>query len=405
MFPEKYLHQFWLESSKGLSGLKSTTGKSLSVIEPGTYNHDQGPDFLMAKITIDGQLWVGNIELHHKTSDWFRHNHQTDKNYCNVILHVVWSNDLENFDASVVLSLAENNQIIGELPQHGLFFSDLEGNTRLPMQSATSINKSLEEWGFKRLERKARLFLDDLWLHEGDQEKTCWTWLAKAFGSRVNGSTFQAISTSFPFYLLKLHRMDLPGLESLLLGQAGFLQGGGGDQYQNALLVRYHEFQQKFSIKPVPYPLLLLRMRPVNFPTIRLVQLSACVHNGLLNTDWITSFRRHKDIEELSAIQVSEYWKRHYLFGRTSSVVGKNLGRQMAISIVLNVVIPFLYAKGLKTDNQALKIQAEILLREMLPENNSIVRCWKNKGVVIKNAFQSQAILEFDRFGKNYKEI
>jgi hypothetical protein len=237
-------------------------------------------------------------------------------------------------------------------------------------------------------------------MYGGDQEKTCWTWLAKAFGSRVNSMTFHAISTSFPFHLLKLHRLDQSALESLLLGQAGLLQGGGEDYYQNTLFMLYREFQQKYGIKPVPYPLLLLRMRPVNFPTIRLVQLSACVNNGLLNTDWISSFRKNEDLEPLSAIQVSSYWKKHYLFGKVSAVVGKNLGRQMASSIVLNVVIPFLYAKGLHTKNQTLKMQAEILLREMLPENNAIVRYWKNKGISVKNSFESQAILEFDRYGK-----
>ncbi|MEN9950805.1 MAG: hypothetical protein RLY85_1557 [Bacteroidota bacterium] len=404
MFPEKYLHQFWLENSKGLSGLKSTNGKSLSVIEPGMYNRDQGPDFLMARILIDGQLWVGNIELHHKTSDWFRHNHQMDRNYNNVILHVVWKNDLESFEASPVLSLEENNQIIGSLPEIGPVQFGFEGDTPSTLHAVASIGLSLDEWGFKRLERRASLFLDDLWMHEGDQEKTCWTWLAKAFGSRVNSMTFQAISTSFPFYLLKLYRHDISSLESLLLGQAGLLQGGGEDHYQKGLFQQYRLFQQKYGIKPVPYPLLLLRMRPVNFPTIRLVQLSACVHNGFLDLDWISSFNQRSDLNGLSAVEVSSYWKRHYLFGKASAFVGKNLGKQMATSILLNVFIPFLYAKGLQTQNPAFKMQAEKILREMMPENNSVVRHWKNKGVSIKNGFQSQAILEFDRFGKHPKE-
>jgi hypothetical protein len=404
MFAEKYLHQFWLENSKGLSGLKSTNGKSISIIEPGTYNRDQGPDFLMAKILIDGQIWVGSIELHHKTSDWFRHKHQMDRNYKNVILHVVWKNDLESFDSSLVMSLEENKQIIGSLPENGLVQSDFDGDIPSPSKAIAIIRHSLEEWGFKRLERRANLFLDDLWMHEGDQEKTCWIWLAKAFGSKVNSMAFQAISTSFPFYLLKLYRHDLSALESLLLGQAGLLQGGGEDLYQNGLFQKYREFQQKYGIKPVPYPLLLLRMRPVNFPTIRLVQLSACVYNGFLDADWISSFSKSSDLYELSAVEVSSYWKRHYLFGKASAVVGKNLGKQMANSILLNVIIPFLYAKGVHTQNPVFKMQAQKILCEMLPENNAVVRYWKNKGVSIQNGFQSQAILEFDRFGKHPKE-
>ena len=145
-------------------------------------------------------------------------------------------------------------------------------------------------------------------------------------------------------------------------------------------------------------------MRPVNFPTIRLVQLSACVYNGFLDADWISSFSKSSDLYELSAVEVSSYWKRHYLFGKASAVVGKNLGKQMANSILLNVIIPFLYAKGVHTQNPVFKMQAQKILCEMLPENNAVVRYWKNKGVSIQNGFQSQAILEFDRFGKHPKE-
>lgn len=401
MISEKLLHRFWVDSILKVGTLTTFCGQSIEIVDTGQYNLDQGPDFLFASIKLDGQTWVGNVEVHIKTSDWFRHKHQYDRNYANTILHVVWKHDMQAFELCPILILSNNKTALS-------IIDSLKKETELSVKHevfkpgmSDAFQIDLDFWGKKRLERKAALLIRDVEFYEFDWEKAVWGWLAKTFGTRVNGMAFYEMAHAIPFWLIKMNSYDKFALEALFLGQLGFLNNDLNDKYLRQLYDIYQEFCQKYNLRPLCFSVYNLRMRPNNFPAIRLSQLAAFISGGYFDLQGILHVKDITAFNQYAKIHTSPYWESHFNFKRETNKSLRNIGNQMTIAIVVNVFVPYLYAYGIIEKNADFMTLAEKLLNESKPEDNKIIRYWFSRGIQVKNAFQSQAVLEFNQFGKS----
>jgi hypothetical protein len=397
MVTEKQLHSLWMRSIHLVNGLKTTCGKTIKILHPGYYNRDQGQDFKMVKLELDGQVWMGNVEIHIKTSDWYRHNHQNDSNYCNTILHVVWLHDTEMFTLSPVLALSDYDFLHTQLKVDKDFSFYQLSKPDINGAIIEKFNQEKNDWGLKRLKRRAEQLITELELNIGDWEQTIWMLLAKTFGSRVNGLAFSSMATSFPFWILKINQYNRLSLEALFMGQLGLLLKDPVDNYLIDLNLVYFQFQKKYHLKPIIYPVYLLRMRPNNFPTIRLSQLAAYLSAGHFNLNLILQAKTISCFNNLSTIETSDYWKTHLMPEKNCSPFKGVIGKQMTVSVIINVYLTYLFAVGLITKQDKLLEKALNLLHQIPPEDNAITRNWIEEGGKIVNAFESQALLEFQQ--------
>ncbi|MGB3008611.1 MAG: DUF2851 family protein [Chitinophagaceae bacterium] len=276
---ERLLHFIWQFQYFNKNDLVSTAGETVQVIFPGQYNTNQGPDFSDGKIKISKTTWAGTIELHLKTSDWIKHNHQSDKNYNNVVLHVVWEDDGTK-DAIPVLELRDRVSKI--LLQR--YEELMKASSYIPCEKGIGAIRDITWKSWKdrllaeRLQRKTLAVEKFLSVNNFHWEETFWWMLARNFGIKVNADSFEAIARSIPINVLAKQKHQIHQLEALLLGQAGLLEENFKDDYPELLKREYKFLQTKYQLKPVSIPLHFLRMRPGNFPTIRLAQLAMLVH-------------------------------------------------------------------------------------------------------------------------------
>ena len=272
---ERLLQFIWQFQYFNKGELQSTAGEKIQIIFPGQYNTNQGPDFTEAKLTINKTIWAGNVELHLKTSDWEKHNHQADKNYKNVVLHVVWENDAQS-NSIPVLEL--NNRVSGLLLQRYEELMDAQGF--IPCEKTISSVKPIVMQSWKerllaeRLTRKAAVVQTYLDQNNHHWEETFWWMLARNFGAKINVDSFEEIARSISIKILAKHKTQIHQLEALLLGQAGLLDDDFQEDYPVMLKKEYDFYKAKYKLKPSSLKPFFLRMRPGNFPTIRLAQPS-----------------------------------------------------------------------------------------------------------------------------------
>lgn len=393
---ERLLHFIWQMQYYNSNQLLTVSGEPLKVLSAGTYNLNQGPDFQQARVRIRQTTWAGNIELHLRTSDWYRHNHQQDPNYNNVILHVVWQHDAEQNGVPV---LELENRVPKLLLQR--FENLMQVTGFIPCEQLIGQASNLV-WGSwkdrllaERLERKASLVLSFMNENNNSWEETCWWMLARNFGSTVNMTAFEKMARSIPLNLLYRHRHQLIQLEALLMGQAGLLnQSVDGDDYYLLLQKEYHFLRNKYGLTGISHPVYFLRMRPGNFPTVRLAQLAALInHSGqlfsrILSTEDLNSARENFEVI------ANDYWHYHYRFGEKTAYREKKLGSVMTDSILINTMTPMLFAYGLYHRDEKCRIRAIKWLESISPENNCITQGFNRLGIAHDSAFDSQALME-----------
>jgi hypothetical protein len=392
---ERLLQYIWQFQYFSKSDLQTSGGEKVQVILPGQHNTNQGPDFSDAKIKIGKTIWAGTIELHLKTTDWHKHKHQLDKNYSNVILHVVWEDDATKSDIPVVELKGRVSKILlqryEELMNNGSFIP-CEHN----IKSAREI--TWKSWKDRllaeRLLRKAANV--ELLLQQNNYhwEETFWWLMARNFGIKVNAEAFEAVARSIPLTILAKQKHQLHQLEALLLGQAGQLEGKPKDDYAILLQKEYKYQQSKHGLKPVSIPLHFLRMRPGNFPTIRLAQLAMLVHQSAHLFSKIKEAGSVKEIKGWFDVTANDYWHYHYRFDEASPFKKKKLGETMIDNIIINTVAPVLFAYGNYHDEQKYKDKALQWLEGTAAEANSITKGFQRFGIANKNAFDSQALIE-----------
>lgn len=392
---ERLLQFIWQFQYFNNSELTTTAGEFIQIIFPGQYNTNQGPDFADAKIRIGKATWAGTVELHIKTSDWTKHNHQQDKNYNNVILHVVWEDD----KAGNNLPVLELKGRVSKILLHR-YEELMNADAFIPCEkNIHSVRKIVwKSWKDRilaeRLLRKAAIVDNYLQQNKYHWEETFWWLLAKNFGIKVNSEAFEAIARSVPVNILAKHKNQVHQLEALLLGQAGLLEEKFTGDYPLMLQKEYRFLQNKYRLKPISMPLHFLRMRPVNFPTIRLAQLTMLVHQSVHLFSKVKEVHSIKEIKQWFDVTANDYWHYHYRFDEQSAFKKKKLGNAMIDNIIINTIAPVLFAYGSYHKEQAYKDKALQWLESIAAEANSITKGFQRMGVDIKSAFDSQALIE-----------
>ncbi|MGC9374744.1 MAG: DUF2851 family protein [Bacteroidales bacterium] len=396
---EEFLHYLWKYTLFNTSNLRTQTNEKVEVINPGLHNMDAGPDFFNAKIKIGETTWAGNVEIHLKSSDWYHHQHHTDKAYDNVILQVV-----HQYDKDVYLS---NNSLV---PTMEIQFDEILLKNYEKLIDSESwiacekdlhtvdnflIQKWLEALMIDRLEDKVLRIKQELKQTQNNWEETFYRHLARNFGFKLNAEPFGLLARSLPLKVLAKHKNNLMQIEALILGQAGFLNEETGDDYYLKLKHEYQFLTRKFQLKPIAKHLWkFLRSRPGNFPTVRLAQFAALIFQSKSLFSKIVNEQDVRNIKHILKAKPSEYWETHYHFNKKSIKKTKTLGQSAIQILIINTVVPFLFVYGKHTGKEEFCDRALRLLSQIKPENNSIISNWKRLGLKPENAFESQALIQ-----------
>ena len=390
---ELLFQQLWAKYGLSLKELRTTEGEQVLIFNTGTLNTDQGADFKNAHIKIGNAEWYGNVELHLRTSDWFRHGHDTDREYRNVILHVVWKHDLLNFNSCPVLELGKYLNDLSELKfdevsQTGLACAELG-------KRSIAIHKSwVHKWLMTRMQSKVNHFLKLVELSKGDIEQVAWMSLARCFGYKINADCFEELARSLPIKVLRYHTGDLLSIEALLLGQSGLLPENPKDDHIKSLSEHYQHLKWKYDLFPIHLSPAFLRMRPSNFPTIRLAQLASLVSSHHNIIDKLLSFRTLEELHAYFTIEVSPYWIDHYLPDKASCSMPKKIGLGLINTIIINMIIPIQMLMKIRKGKKGSSIEELSILELLPPDQCRLLYEFKHAGIKAENAFQSQALLE-----------
>lgn len=397
---EDFLHYLWKYKKFNVSNLKTANNQQVIIHNVGEHNKNSGPDFFNAKLEIDNQLWAGNVEIHIKSSDWFIHNHEKDRAYDNVILHVVWEHDIEVFrkDNTEIPTLELKSYVQSKSIEN---FQQLFNKKRkwincendFQLIDDFTLHNWLERLYFERLEKKFDDINGLLEASKNDWEAVLFKMLCKNFGLKVNGNAFFSLSDSFDFSIIrKLHKPI--SLEALFFGQANLLGQDLEVTYYSDLKEEYQFLKQKFKLfnKGV-LPIQFFRLRPPNFPTIRLSQLAMLYSTKQNLFSDIISVNKIEEIYRIFEVSTSRFWETHYTFSKTSKTSKKKLSKAFIDLLIINTVVPlkFSYAKyqGKSIDNELIAIIGGVAL-----EKNNIIKGFSNLKPIFKSAFQSQALLE-----------
>lgn len=400
---ERLLQFIWQMQYFNKSALHTASGDQLSILYPGQYNTNQGPDFLEARISIANTKWAGNIELHVKASDWKLHKHTADQNYSNIILHVVWIHDEDIYDekGKPVPALALNDKVPKILLQR---YEELMYNHKI-ITCESNLHTVPEiiwdSWKTRltaeRLEKRGLMIGRYLAETNAHWEEVFWWLIARNFGTPVNSNAFEAVARSVSINILAKHKEQIQQIESFLLGQAGLLNSDFTDAYPIMLKKEYRFYKKKYNFAPVYEPVHFLRMRPGNFPTIRLAQLAMLIHHSTHLFSQVKSAASVSDVVKLLQVTANDYWHYRYRFDEASACKEKKLGKQMIHSILINTIIPIVFAYGHIHKEQAYKNKAVSWLEDIAAENNNITREWQQLGIRNANASDSQALIELTR--------
>lgn len=399
---EDFLHYLWKFKKFDFTKAFTTAGERVVLIDPGIHNHNSGPDFFNAKLKIGDQLWAGNVEIHLRASDWYFHRHESDKNYDNVILHVVWEDDIEVYrkNNSVIPSLALHNITNRELINT---YRELLGAGGKWINCETDFagfdDFKMEHWleriYFERLERKSSLIRDLLQNSGNNWEAVLFQMMAKNFGLNVNGESFLSLAQSFEFSVLQKCAADPFQLEALFFGQLGMLTGKPAGDYHQKLKSEYNYLKHKFKLDQTSViPAKFFRLRPDNFPSIRLSQLASLYsHNPNLFSNLIKA-ENPEIIYEILSVEPSLFWQTHYSFKKEHSKKSKSLSKTFADLLIINTIVPvkFSYSRAMGKDpeNEILE-----MLQQVKAEKNSMVEKFNHLRInTAKNALQSQALIE-----------
>ncbi len=392
---EDFIYYLWENRLLSID-LKTTDDEEITILSVGTRNHDSGADYNNARIKIGGTLWAGQIEIHVRTSDWFRHRHQLDDNYNNVILHVVYENDtdmlriptLEIKDKFDVSLFHNYNNFVNS--KNWIPCGELIGGVQ-----RLTIVSWLDRMLVEHLEHECKDLDLRLMANNNDWEQTFYQRLMRYFGLKVNNDSFEYLSRILPLNLLLKHRDNEIYVESMMFGSAGFLLKDFDDEYPSLLKREFNVLRAKFGLKIMPYSnWKFLRLRPSNFPTIRIAQLAKIIEKNGSMFSRIRDSENVEDVIELFDVEINPYWDDHFQFDKVSSInMKKTLGRTAVDSIMINAVIPMLFYYGYYHSAESYKEKAMKYLEQIQPENNILIRQFANSGIKLDNAFQTQGAL------------
>ena len=406
---EKLLHYVWKHKLFPPEGLATTDGRRVEVLDPGLHNSNAGPDFFNAKVRIGGMLWVGNVEIHERSRDWYAHHHETDAAYDNVVLHVASAVDCE----VTTHSGTPVPQVQLQVPDVVLrnYQALLQTDHYPPCRAVAAAlpGITLHSWlsalQAERLAAKAEAIMQRVAVANGSWEDACFATLARNCGFGVNADTFELWARSIPLMSVAHHRDDVFQAEAVFMGQAGLLQpdciaprhraAALADEYYQRLCREYAYLAHKFALTPIDGHLWrFLRLRPQNFPHIRIAQLATLYCSRRASLSRLTDCRTIAQAREALCTAVTPYWRTHYGFGVESAESEKHLSAASVDIIIINTVVPMLYAYGRHKGDEELCLRAMNFLESLRPEANNIVRMWRECGIKAQNAADSQALIQ-----------
>lgn len=399
---EAFLQYIWQHQL--LDGeLHTTDGVPIKIERPGTINHDAGPDFFDAHIRIGETLWVGNVEVHIKASDWNLHRHGTNHAYDNVVLHVVFENDtaitlqdchhLATLDISKNIpdSIWMNYEALLQPPQP----MAIPCMDHLRDISPIFVNTALERLTLERLERKCGMTRQLLQESHGNWEQCCYWLLAHYFGGKINSFPFELLAKSTSMTLLAKWRDKPQRIEALLMGQAGLLDGFFEDEYPRRLQSDYESLRRAANLTPLASHLWkFFRLRPYGYPTVRISQFAQLICHSHNLFSRLLETPSAKELQQLFDVKASEYWDNHFVFDQMSPGKEKRLGLSFVNTVLINAWVPLLFEYGNQHGEQKYKDQAVSILEQLPPENNNILRQWKTAGITADSAARSQALIQ-----------
>ena len=409
---ELLLHYCWKHKMWPLQGLETTDGRVVEVLDPGLHNHNAGPDFFNAKVKIGGTLWVGNVEIHDKSGDWYLHGHDKDAHYNNVVLHVVEMADREvqtqegNFVPQMVLKVPDN---VRENYEELLRTDAYPPCYRIiPKLTPLLVHSWMAALQTERLEQKTVAIAERAQKAGGSWEDAYFITLARNYGFGINGDAFEEWARHIPLQAVGKHRDDLFQIEAIFLGQAGLLELSTiPDSYQKDALNEgyfaklrneYQYLAHKFSLQPMDVNLWrFFRLRPQNFPHIRISQLANLYFSRKAGLSDLLECRDVVSFAEMLRTQVTPYWETHYTFGSESVHNAKHLSPFSINLLLINTCIPMMFAYGRHAMREELCDRAFDFLEQLKAENNHIIRMWKEVGLDVKSAGDSQALIQLKR--------
>jgi len=401
MISEKLLHYIWKNQWFAKEHLETVHQQSISILNQGFLHQDAGPDFKQAIIKIDDVTWAGNVEIHIHSSDWYKHRHQNDMKYNSVILHVVYEHDQDVFIAqdtpvpTLELRTLLSSQLLLRYNQLVHTLHPLPCEAYIEKIHSLTMQSFFTRLSFDRLIRRQVQVFETLHIFSGDWEQLLFYVLCQSFGFKTNAPAFEMLGKTLPYKILKKHADSHLQIAALIFGQAGMLEEELEDDYYQSLQNEYLYLRSKYKLIPIDAKCWnLLRLRPHNFPCIRLAQLGEIIFN---HRDLFAKITIPKNLDYFQNIFInkpSDYWNTHYYFGKTSRASEKTMGEKSFYSLIINALIPFLYSYGTFTGNEKLQ-EYSMRLLELLPfEENHITKKYQHLEFCSKNASDSQALLE-----------
>ena len=409
---EQLLHYVWKHKLWPLRELETTDHRIVEVIDPGLHNRNAGPDFFNAKVKIGETLWVGNVEIHTKSSDWYLHGHNHDARYNNVVLHVVEQADREvqtdegrylpQLCLEVPPTVAEHYRELLATDHYPPCYKIIPSLTRLTVHAWMAALQT------ERLEQKTEAIKQRVQQADGSWEDAYFVTLARNYGFGINGDAFEQWARNIPLHAVGKHRDDLFQVEAIFMGQAGLLQlESVPERYQTEALNEgyfarlrneYQYLAHKFTLSPTDHTLWrFLRLRPQNFPHVRIAQLANLYHEGRAGLSALLECETVDDLRRLLQTQATPYWQTHYTFGSESPRNRKQLSKASADLLIINTAVPMLFAVGRHRQKEEYCDRAFDLLDQLKAETNHIIRLWQECGLDVSNAGDSQALIQLKK--------
>jgi len=399
---EAFLHYLWKFKLFNQLDIKTTEGEPLKVIHPGQHNTDAGPDFFNARLKIGTTQWAGNVEIHLESSDWHRHDHQHDKAYDNIILHVVYEDD-EPVTGTNSLPIP-TLELKGKFNKSSWknYESLIESDQWIPCEKkiqdvdSFTVYNWLDRLLAERLQQKTQAIVESLRFANNSWEECFYRMLAKNFGFKLNALPFEMLAKSLPMSYLGKHKNNLVQVEALQFGVAGMLEKDFKDEYPLQLQKEFRFLQKKFQLKPLEqHQWKFLRLRPANFPTLRLSQFAHLIHKSSHLFSQVIEGDSLKKVKAMFEVNASSYWNTHYVFDKSSKTKGeKDLGDTAIDNIIINTIIPFLFAYGVQRASEPHKERALKWMEQMKPESNAVIKKWQSLGLRSQHAGNAQALLQ-----------
>lgn len=396
-------HRLWMAQT-----MFTVDGRKIQVIDPGRLNTDAGPDFFNAKVKIDGEMWVGNIEIHVRASDWFRHHHDTNKAYDNVILHVVEKDDMpvRRANGEIIPQLCMPCSAQFSEQYHRLVnsaTSELPCAEEISLIPSIYITDMISTLGYERLFDKVERIEKLLHTFAGDWNEVCYVLLARSLGFGINSDAFERLAMATPLKIMAKHNDSLTAIEAMLFGQSGLLDSvPNDDSYVSTLKNEYSFYAQKFGLKqPSSLGWKMARMRPQNFPHRRIAILATMIEGGFSYASKMMTAKNIDEVKDLFNIELSGYWSRRYSFNASEGIATRGLNDSSINILIINAVAPTIYAYGKLCGDEDACARAVEMLQSLKAERNSIVELFTRAGIECKDAFASQALIQLRR---NYCE-